>query len=152
VPPKATTNAIIRLRQAEEVEAMRVLNRAREGVERATRARDVALGVQAELRQRLMALRVATERSTAGSLAQREVFRAQLRQQLDTAKRRVQVAERSVAEALRVREAAQQGLEQALHAREAAETRREAVETAESRRRERRDQAASDDRWRPPRR
>jgi hypothetical protein len=152
VPPKTTTDALIRLRQAEELEAMRSLNRAREGVERATKGREAALAAVVGLKQRLHALSTASARTTAGTLAQREVYRTQLRKQLDAANLRLQKSERGVAEALRVRDTAQKALEQALRAREAAEAQREATETAESRRRERRDQAASDDRWRPPRR
>lgn len=131
---------------------MRALNRAREAVERATQGRDAALGVLAGLGQRLQALSAATAQTTAGSLAQREIYRTQLRRQIDAAKGRLHAAERGMAEALRTRETAQRTLEQALRAREAAEAQRDATETAESRRRERRDQAASDDRWRPPRR
>jgi hypothetical protein len=152
VPPKATTDALLRLRKAEELETMRGLNRAREGVERATRARDLALGTLAGLEQRIKAWSAQGKHSTAGVLAQRDVYRAQLRRQLDVAKGRVQTAERALAESLRGRDAAQRALEQALRAREAAEAQRETTETADSRRRERRDQAASDDRWRPPRR
>jgi hypothetical protein len=152
VPPKATTDALIRLRQAEELEAIRALMRAREGVERATKGRDTALGMLAGLKQRLQALSAAGAQTTAGTLAQREIYRTQLRRQIDVANGRLQSAERSVTEALRGRDTAQRTLEQALRAREAAEAQRDATETAESRRRERRDQAASDDRWRPPRR
>jgi hypothetical protein len=131
---------------------MRGLNRAREAVERATKGRDAALAQQAGLAQRLQALSAAAVRTTAGLLAQREVYRMQLRKQLEAAGERVQAAERGVAEAVRGRDAAQRTVEQALRAREAAEAQRDATKTAESRRRERRDQAASDDRWRPPRR
>lgn len=131
---------------------MRALNRTRDGVERATRAREAAAGELAKVEQRLETLSSATARTRAGTLAQRDLFRGQLRKQRDAAKARLTTAERGVETALRAREAAQRTLEQALRAREAAEARRDAGETAEARRRERRDQAASDDRWRPPRR
>ena len=152
VPPKATTDALLRLRRTEELEAMRGLNRAREAVERATRGRDTALAALGALEQRMAVLNGAAARTTAGTLAQRDVYRAQLRKQVAAAKARLRTAERAMAEAMRGREAAQRALEHGLRAREAAEAQREATATAESRRRERRDQAASDDRWRPPRR
>jgi hypothetical protein len=47
---------------------------------------------------------------------------------------------------------AQERVEQALRARQAAEKQRAAEDKALARRRERQDQAATDDRWRPPRR
>jgi hypothetical protein len=43
-------------------------------------------------------------------------------------------------------------VELALRTREAAEAQRDADDKATARKRERRDQAATDDRWRPPRR
>ena len=59
---------------------------------------------------------------------------------------------RTVRETTTAVAAAQELVERALRARDAAEAQRTADDKAETRRRERRDQAASDDRWRPPRR
>jgi hypothetical protein len=83
----------------------------------------------------------------------RDAYRAQLGAQLDVAAERVQAAKRALQEATRTLSDAQTRMEQALRAREAAEAQRDENDNAELRRRERRDQAASDDRWRrPPRR
>jgi chromosome segregation ATPase len=151
VPSKATTDALIRLRRAEEQEATRRLRQARDGVERATAAREAAVGAWAALKQRLERLAAASGHTTAGTLSRRDAFRAQLRKQLDAARARVDGTQRVIKQAFRDLEAAQKALEQALRARQATEVQRDAAETAEARRRERRDQSASDDRWRPPR-
>jgi hypothetical protein len=152
VPPKATTDALLRLRKADELEAMRNLGRATDALEKAKQARDAAAAGVTALERRVKSLVSAAGRTTVGTLAQRDVFRAQLRKQLEAAKSKLTIAERALTETLRARERAQRAVEQALRSREAAEAQRDATSAAESRKRERRDQAASDDRWRPPRR
>ena len=151
MPPRATTDALIRLRRAEEHEATRALERARVAVERTRLARDRAASAHAGLRERLLRLHAASAR-TAGALGLRDSYRAQLRAQLDGASARVEATARALGEAGRALDDAQRQVEQALRAREAAEAQRDAEDKAEARRRERRDQAANDDRWRPPRR
>ena len=151
MPPRATTDALIRMRQADEQEAMRALGRARDGVGRARAAHEQAVAARAALTERLQRLHAATAR-TAGQLGQRDHYRAQLRAQLDGAGERVQATARALREATRALAAAQTEVELALRAREAAEAQRDTDDKTEARKRERRDQAASDDRWRPPRR
>jgi colicin import membrane protein len=151
VPPRATTEALIRLRQAGEQEAMRALRRARDAVERAQSARERAVAAQGALTERMQRLNAASAR-TAGALGLRDAYRAQLRAQLDGASERAQATARALREATQALGGAQRQVEQALRAREAAEAQRDADDKAEGRRRERRDQTASDDRWRPPRR
>ena len=89
---------------------------------------------------------------TAGALRRRDNQRAQLRAHLAAATEQVTAAARTLRDCERTLDEAQRALEQALRAREAAKSHRDSEEKTESRRRERRDQAASDDRWRPPRR
>ena len=89
---------------------------------------------------------------TAGQLGQRDHYRAQLRAQLDSAGDRLDATARASRDATHAVAVAQQQLELALRTREAAEAQRDADDKADARKRERRDQAASDDRWRPPRR
>jgi chromosome segregation ATPase len=151
VPPRSTTDALIRLRQADEHEALRMLQRAKEQVDRARAARDQALAVQAALTERMQRLHAASAR-TAGQLGRHDLYRRQLRAELATATERAQVTARALRAANQNLGAAQQKVEQALRAREAVEAQRTADDKAESRKRERRDQAASDDRWRPPKR
>jgi hypothetical protein len=151
VPPRATTDALIRIRQADVEDALRRLQAARDVVERAKVARDQAVSAQQALAARMRELHAATAR-TAGRLGQREVYRAQLRAQLDTAADRVNATARALRDASNGVGDAQARVEQALRAREAVEAQRAADDKAEARKRERRDQAASDDRWRPPRR
>lgn len=131
---------------------MRALGRAREAAERAQQARDRALAGETSLRARLQQLQAGAARTTAGSLGRRDAFAAALRGQLLAASERTRSAERALREAARAVTAAQGQVERALRAREAAEAQRDAEDKAEARRRERRDQAASDDGWRPPRR
>jgi hypothetical protein len=151
VPPRATTDALIRMRQAEVEEALVGLQRARDSVERAKGARDQAVSAQQALAARMRELHVAQAR-TAGRLGQRDVYRARLRSQLDAAGERVHLTARTLREATNALTDAQKRVELALRAREAAEAQRAADDKAEARKRERRDQAANDDRWRPPRR
>jgi phage shock protein A len=151
VPLRATTDTLIRLRRADEQEAMRALERARDAAERARAAREQAIAAQAAIAERMHRLHAASAR-TAGRLGLRDVFRAQLRAQLDGAAERVNATARAWRDASQALADAQRQLEQALRARKAVEAQRDADDKAEARLRERRDQAASDDRWRPPRR
>lgn len=130
---------------------MRGLQQARDAAERAKTAYERATAAQAALSERLQRLHAANAR-TAGRLGLRDAYRSQLRTQLDAAGERVQAAARTLRVATAALGDAQQRVEKSLRAREAAEARRDADDKAEMRRRERRDQAASDDRWRPPRR
>jgi hypothetical protein len=139
------------VRHAEEQEATRGLARSREAADRARAARDQAVAAQAALTERMQRLHAAAAR-TAGQLGQREAYRAQLRGQLASAGERVQVTARALRDTLAAVTDAQHKVEQALRAREAAEAQRDADDKLEARKRERRDQAAADDRWRPPRR
>jgi hypothetical protein len=152
VPPRATTEVLLRLRQVDERETMRGLERARQALERATEARDRALAVRAELAQQLERTGASRGRTTAGTLVTRDAYRAQLRGQAATADEELRAAERALRQALHGLTAAQHQVEQALRGRQAAERQRTAEDKALARRRERRDQAATDDRWRPPRR
>jgi hypothetical protein len=151
VPPRATTDALIRMRQAEVEESMRALERARDSAERARVTRDQAVAARAALTERMQRLNAAAAR-TAGQLGQRDHYRAQLRSQLDGAADRLETTARACRDANLAVATAQQQVELALRSREAAETQRDADDKADARKRERRDQAASDDRWRPPRR
>jgi hypothetical protein len=139
------------MRQADVEESMRTLQRARDSAERARVTRDQAVAARAALTERMQRLNAAAAR-TAGQLGQRDHYRAQLRSQLDGAAERLETTARACRDANLAVAAAQQQVEQALRAREAAEAQRDADDKADARKRERRDQAASDDRWRPPRR
>ena len=130
---------------------MRALQRARDSAERARVTRDQAVAARAALTERMQRLTAATGR-TAGQLGQRDQYRAQLRSQLDGAADRLEATTRACRDANQAVATAQQQVELALRAREAAETQRDSDDKADARKRERRDQAASDDRWRPPRR
>lgn len=151
MPPRATTDALLRLRQAEIEEAMRDLERARQAAERARAARDQAVAARAAIMERIHRLNAAAAR-TAGQLGLREHHRARLRAQLDGAAERIEATARASRDATHGVASAQHRVEQALQARKAAEAQRDADDKAEARRRDRRDQAAADDRWRPPRR
>jgi hypothetical protein len=151
VPPRATTDALIRMRQAEVEEALVGLQRARDVVDRAKVARDQAVAAQQALAARMREVHAAAAR-TAGRLGQRDAYRARLRSQLDAAGERVNATARSLRDATNALTEQQKRVELALRTREAAEAQRAADDKAEARKRERRDQAASDDRWRPPRR
>jgi hypothetical protein len=156
VPPRATTETLLRLRRAEELEAMRGLAEARAAVDRAETARAAAVAAWDALQARLRESAVGDGRGRrrvrrVGELAAREAFAGELRAQLGAVQARREALERQVRQALQGVTAAQQRVEQALRAREAAGLQREAEEKAGVRRRERRDQAAADDRWRPPR-
>jgi flagellar biosynthesis chaperone FliJ len=151
VPPRATTDALIRLRHADEQEAMRALKRARDVVDRAGALRDQALLAQSAVAERLAALTPAGAR-TAGKLGQRDAYRAQLRTELDAAGKRVEATTRGLGEANHALGEAQKQVEQALRAREAVESQRRTEDKQETRKRDRREQAASDDRWRPKKR
>ena len=130
---------------------MRALQRARDGAERARIGRDQAVAARAALTDRMSKLNAAAAR-TAGRLGMRDHYRAQLRSQPDAAGERVNATGRVLREATNAIEAAQRQVEQALRARDAAEAQRDADDKADARKKERRAQAASDDRWRPPRR
>jgi len=151
VPPRTTTDALIRMRHAEVEEALRGLQRARDACERARAARDRALAAETAIGERMQRLQQVTA-GTAGQLGRRDRYRAELRALLDGAAERVATGERGVRESTQGVAAAQQLVERAVRARDAAEAQRDADGKAEARRRERRDQAANDDRWRPPRR
>jgi hypothetical protein len=139
------------MRQADVEESIRALERARDSAERARVTRDQAVAASAALNERMQRLNAAAAR-TAGKLGQRDHYRAQLRAQLDTAGERLHATARAWRDATHAVAAAQQQVELMLRAREAAEAQREADDKANARKRERRDQSASDDRWRPPRR
>jgi hypothetical protein len=141
---------LLRLRRAEELEAMRGLADARAAVDRAEGARAAARAAHRELAERLRKP-AGGGRVRVADLAAREAFAGELRERLRAAATRLEAAERGLALALRAVTAAQERLEQALRAREAAGLQRDAEDKAMARRRERRDQAAADDRWRPPR-
>ena len=134
---------------------MRGLADARAAVDRAEAERATAVAAWGALQARLRATaggaRDGRGRVRAGELAAREAFAGELRAQLAVAQTRREATERQVRQAVQGVTAAQQRLEQALRTREAAGLQREAEEKAGARRRERRDQAAADDRWRPPR-
>ncbi len=130
---------------------MRELQRARDAADRARTVRDHALASQTAIGERMQRLHEAATR-TAGQLGRRDHYRAQLRALLDAAAERVATSERTVRESTKLIAAAQALVERAVRAREAAEAQRDADDKADARRRERRDQAANDDRWRPPRR
>ena len=151
MPPRTTTDALIKMRQTEVEEAMRGLQRARDAAERARAIRDQALAKQAAIDERMQKLH-ATMPRTAGQLGRRDRYRAELRALLDGAADRVQASERTLRETTHMISTAQGLVERAVRAREAAEAQRQADDKAEARRRERRDQAANDDRWRPPKR
>ena len=139
------------MRQAEVEESMRALERSRDAAERARLTRDQAVAARAGLLERMQRLHAAAAR-TAGQLGQRDHYRAQLRAQRDGAADRVEMTARAWREATHAVTLAQEQVELALRAREAAEAQRDADDKADARKRERRDQAAADDRWRPPRR
>ncbi len=130
---------------------MRGLQRARDAADRARVGRDQAVAARAALAERMQRLTAVAAR-TAGRLGQRDHYRAGLRAQLDGAAVRVEVTARALRDATQAVTAAQAEVERALRARDAAEAQRDADDKAEARKRERRAQAASDDRWRPPRR
>jgi hypothetical protein len=151
VPPRTTTDALIRVRHAEVEEAMRGLQRARDAADRARTVRDHALARQTAIGERLQRLEEAAAR-TAGQLGRRDHYRAELRALSQGAAERVATSERTLRESTNLIGAAQAQVERAVRARDAAEAQRDADDKADARRRERRDQAANDDRWRPPRR
>jgi len=151
VPPRATTDALIRMRQAEVEDGLTALQRARDAVERAKAARDQSVSAQQALSARMQQLNAATAR-TAGRLGQRDSYRAQLRAQWVAAGERVNVTARALRDATNALSESQARVEHALRAKEAAEAQRAADDKADARKRERRDQAAVDDRWRSPRR
>ncbi|MDB4969186.1 MAG: hypothetical protein JWN44_4875 [Myxococcales bacterium] len=130
---------------------MRGLERARDSVDRARALRDQAVAAQAELAERTRRGPGAAAR-TAGKLGRHEAHRAELRAQLDSAGERVAATARGLREATQALAEAQKQVEQALRAREAVESQRQADDKQETRKRDRREQAASDDRWRPPKR
>jgi hypothetical protein len=130
---------------------MRALQRARDALDRARALRDQAVAAQVAIAERMQKLSGATAR-TAGRLGQRDAYRAQLRGQLDAAGERVRVTARGIRDAAHALGEAQKQVEQALRAREAVESQQKAADKQESRKRDRREQAASDDRWRPPKR
>jgi flagellar biosynthesis chaperone FliJ len=152
VPPRATTDVLLRLRQVDEREAMRSLEQARQVVEEATRTRDRVVGERADLLSQLEKAGTERPRMTVGTLVTREAYKTKLRHQLAEADAQVRTAERAMRTALQGLTEAQERVEQALRARQAAEKQRAAEDKALARRRERQDQAATDDRWRPPRR
>ena len=127
---------------------MRGLKRARDLADRARAAHERALAKQATIDGRIERLREAAA-DTAGQLERRERYRAELRALLEGASTRVAASERALRESDTMIQSAQTLVERALRARDAAEAQRSADDKAEARRRERRDQAASDDRWRP---
>jgi hypothetical protein len=139
------------MRHAEVEDAMGVLQRARDAADRATALRDQALAKQAAINERIQRLQQAEGR-TAGQLGRRDRFRAELRALLDGADERVKASSRAMRETQQAVTTAQELVERAVRAREAAEAQRAADDKADARKRERRDQAASDDRWRPPKR
>ncbi|HWE26879.1 MAG TPA: hypothetical protein VHB97_02705 [Polyangia bacterium] len=139
------------MRQADVEDALRVLQRARDAAERAHATRDQAVAARAALQERMQRLHAKAAR-TAGQLGLRDHYRAQLRSQLDSVDERMRATGRAFRAATQAVAAAQQQVELALRAREAAEAQRNADEKLDARKRERRDQAAADDRWRPPRR
>jgi hypothetical protein len=151
VPPRTTTDALIRIRHAEVEKAMRGLQRARDAADRARVVRDQALAKQGTIGQRMQRLQELAA-STAGQLDRRDRYRAELRALLDSAAARVATSERALRESTSLIATAQEVVERAVRARDAAEAQRDADDKADARRRERRDQAANDDRWRPPRR
>lgn len=130
---------------------MRGLQRARDAADRATLVRERALAKQSAIAERIGRLQEAAAR-TVGQLGRRDQYRQELRTLLDSAVERVETSMRTIRETTTAVTAAQELVERALRARDAAEAQRTADDKAETRRRERRDQAASDDRWRPPRR
>ena len=130
---------------------MRALQRARDAAERARAGRDQAVAARRAIAERMQRLNGMATR-TAGRLGQRDHYRAGLRAQLDGAGARVEATARALRDATQAVTAAQAEVERALRARDAAEAQRDADDKAEARKRERRAQAASDDRWRPPRR
>jgi hypothetical protein len=152
VPPRSTTDALLRLRQVEERAAMRALEAARQAVDRATGARNHAVTARAELAERMERLRATAGKTTAGQLVARDTYRGELRELARAGDERVRAAERALGEALRGLSQAQLQVEQALRSRQATQRQRTVEDKALARRRERRDQAATDDRWRPPRR
>jgi len=130
---------------------MRALQRARDAAERARAGRDPAVAARRAIAERMQRLNGVAAR-TAGRLGQRDHYRAGLRAQLDGAGARVEATARALRDATHAVTAAQADVERALRARDAAEAQRDADDKADARKRERRAQAASDDRWRPPRR
>jgi hypothetical protein len=139
------------MRQAEVEDAMRGLQRARDAADQARAVHDQAVAKQTAIDERMARLQK-TRARTAGQLERRDHFRAELQALLDGAAERVAATERALREATELIASAQQLVERALRAREGAEAQRDADDKADARRRERRDQAASDDRWRPPKR
>ena len=132
---------------------MRGLADARAAVDRAESARAAAKAAADALKARLResAAGVSGGRRRVGDLAAREAFAGEVRARLAAAEVRLESAEREVTLVLRGVTLAQERLERALRAREASGLQRAAEDKAGMRRRERRDQAAADDRWRPPR-
>jgi len=139
------------MRRAEVEQAMRGLQRARDAAERATALRDKAQAKHAAIRERMQRLQGVGAR-TAGQLGRRDRYGADLRALLAGAAAQVDASLRAIRETTHAVTAAQELVERAVRAREAAEAQRAADDKADARRRERRDQAASDDRWRPPKR
>jgi len=139
------------MRQAEVEDAMRALQRARDAADQARAVHDRTVAKQAAIEERMARLQETPAR-TAGQLGRREHFRAELQALLDGAAERVAASERALRESTERIASAQGLVERALRAREGAEAQRDADDKADARRRERRDQAASDDRWRPPKR
>jgi len=139
------------MRQAEVEDAMRALQRARDAADQARAVHDRTVAKQAAIEERMARLQETPAR-TAGQLGRRDHFRAELQALLDGAAERVAASERALRESTERIASAQGLVERALRAREGAEAQRDADDKADARRRERRDQAASDDRWRPPKR
>lgn len=139
------------MRQADVEEAVRALQRARDAAERARATRDQAVAARAALEERGRRTEVSAPRS-AGRLGLRDHYRTRLRAQLDTAAERIDAATVALRAADEAVSAAQYAVELTLRAREAAEAQRSADDKRDARKRARRDQAAADDMWRPPRR
>jgi len=134
---------------------MRALEQARRAVERATEARDQAVATRDLVAKQLAEATGAggqRGRITAGTLVTRDAYRGELRSLREAADERLRAGEWALQGAMDALTAAQKQMEQALRARQATERQRTAEDKALARRRERRDQAATDDRWRPPRR
>ena len=145
--PKATRQALLRLRQLGEVATQKQLDSARREL---ARVRGRVERAHADLAARLDRKRRAEKRtpSTAGALLARAEFMSWARDDERSARAQLGEALAILRAAERAVDRARGQVEAALRAREATQAYEAALELAAARARSRRDDAASQDRWR----
>jgi hypothetical protein len=142
--------ALLRLRRLNEMTAQRDLVDARAEVTAAEDASRRADGRADAAESELADAEKGDRPHTAGRLAARERFLERLRANSERARHRAEVASQALADAETRLRQAQLGLETALRAREAAESQAAALKIRAERQRARREESASNDRWRRP--